>query len=109
MRGFVKSSSRRPHARNIERAPARCGPSVSALLRGFSKDTVTVAFSSAGFLGPSPALFIPKNWGHHLGFDDGPETLWCCCARRPSSICYSPYDDRGNSYDSAKYKAPTKC
>jgi hypothetical protein len=30
----------------MERAPARWGPSVIALLRDFNKDAVTVAFSS---------------------------------------------------------------
>jgi hypothetical protein len=33
----------------MERAPARFGPSVSALLRGLSKDAVTIAFSSRAF------------------------------------------------------------
>jgi hypothetical protein len=33
----------------MERAPARFGPSVSALLRGLSNDAVTIAFSSRAF------------------------------------------------------------
>src|ERR1700676_2230035 len=103
MRGLGKSSSRSPHARNMERAPARCGPSIKALLRVFSRDPVTVAFSSAGFLCRSLAPTPPKNWRHHLGFDDGPETLWRNCARLPSSISYTPYDDRGNPHDDTNF------
>src|SRR5580693_6301850 len=44
----------------MERAPARFGPSVSALLRGFSRDPVTVAFSSPGYWGTSLALEFQK-------------------------------------------------
>jgi len=67
-----------------------------------------VAFSSADFLLRRVRCPVQKTWGHHLVFDDGPETLRWCCARRPSSICYAPYDDRGNSYDGARYDDPQR-
>jgi|SRR5271169_6294765 len=60
MRGLVKSSSFSPHARSMDRAPARWGPSISALLRDFNKDPVTVAFSSMGLLKRSLAIPLPK-------------------------------------------------
>jgi len=44
----------------MERAPARWGPSINALLRDFNEDPVTVAFSSAGFLKRSFAIPSPK-------------------------------------------------
>src|SRR4029077_18756364 len=41
MSGLAKSSSRRPQARSMERAPARLAPSIKAWLRGLDAGSVT--------------------------------------------------------------------
>ena len=41
MSGFLKSSSWRPEARSMARAPARLAPSIRARLRGLGKESLT--------------------------------------------------------------------
>src|SRR6266481_2183883 len=64
--GLVKSSSRRPAARSMARAGARCGPSVRTLLRGFNELSDTSESLPRNFPGhqklsqPSPACKNPQ-------------------------------------------------
>src|SRR5579859_905661 len=52
MSGLAKSSSPRPQARSMERAPARLAPSIKVWLRGLDAGCVTANLLAVSRLGP---------------------------------------------------------
>src|SRR5215467_1070768 len=93
MSGFEKSSSFKPEARSMARAPARLAPPMRAWLRNFGNGSLTIPVLSG---------FSKQNQkGHH------PVWMMARISRKvvptpsPGLICNS--NDLGNSYD-AIYK-----
>src|ERR1700686_432046 len=87
MSGLVKSSSLKPEARSMARAPARLAPEIKVLLRRFGNCSLT---SASPHNGPAlliePGIQTKKFWAPPRSLGCGPESLGTALLRHHQPI-----------------------